>query len=446
MTAVRALVISALLLLAAGQPLPAVAGPPTLAPIVVNWPSDEPDADLNDGLCLSTPSGKCTLRAAVQHANDTPSADVILLSAGTYLLNRTGVDDTAFAGDLDIDGDLTIRGAGMHSTTIVIDSIVNERVLHVLAGNVRLEGLGLTGGYSQSAGGGIANFGALTLDHTTVFTNAAFYNGGNAAGGIYNSGQLTLTYSLVEYNAAYTFGGGLSNGGTAWIEASTFAHNTALAINGGGIHNAGVLYLVNSTISSNLSADGGSGLQNDSTGTTNAYNVTITANIANTDADAGATTDSGLTNNSGGVVNLRNSIVARNYELVGGLRYYDDCHGTLGIYGNVYFSGLGFSPPSSNVPPCTFAVEAGGWSSALVNIGAGELLPLANNGGPTPTHDLDPDSDPFNGGDANFGCLGPNGLLVTDQRGVPRVAGVRCDAGAVEHGSYWYLFIPLLLR
>jgi hypothetical protein len=415
-----------------------------LAPIVVNWPTDEIDADVSDGECLSTPSGKCTLRAAVMHANDIPSPVTIVLSAGTYVLNRTGIDDNNLGGDLDIDGDVTIRGAGMYSTTIVIDNTnVNDRVLHILAGNVRLEALGVTGGYSQNAGAGIRNEGALVLDHTRVFTNATFVPPYNAAGGIYNTGLLTMTYSLLDHNAAYTFGGGMSNSGSAWILNSTVANNTALQTFGGGIHNVGNLVLSNSTLSGNTAPDGGSALQNDSTGTTNAYNVTITANVANSDADASGN-DAGVVNNPGGVVNLRNSLVARNYELVGGLRFYDDCAGTLGIFGNVYFSPLGYSPPTTINAPCQFDLEPS--SNAYVNIGGGEILPLAANGGPTPTHDIDPGSDAYDGGDATNGCLGPNGLLAADQRGMPRVAGARCDAGAVEHGALWYLFAPLATR
>lgn len=441
----RALLVIAIMFGAAGRPAPVAAGQPALAPLVVNWPADEIDLDVNDGLCLSTPSAKCTLRAAVQHANTTPSADVILLGAGTYVLNRIGLEDYSVGGDLDISGDLTIRGVGMHSTTIVLDNTaVNDRVLQVLSGVVRLEALGITGGYSQLAGAGLANAGTLTLDHTAVFSNAAYYNGGNAAGGIYNTGQLTLTYSLVEHNGAYTFGGGLSNSGTAWIEASTLAYNTALGSNGGGIHNIGVSALLNTTLSGNASADGGSGLQNDSVGTTNAYNVTLTANVANTDADASGT-DAGVTNNPGGVVNFRNSIVARNYEAFPAFpKFYDDCHGTLGIYGNVYFVRLGLFSADPILPPCVFNVAGG--SQAFLTIQGGDLLPLADNGGPTPTHDLHPAGVAYDGADPVNGCLGPSGLLPLDQRGVPRVAGLRCDAGAVEHGSLWRLFAPLILR
>ena len=35
----------------------------------VNSTADEPDADPSNGVCSSTPSGKCTLRAAIMLAN-----------------------------------------------------------------------------------------------------------------------------------------------------------------------------------------------------------------------------------------------------------------------------------------------------------------------------------------------------------------------------------------
>ena len=55
------------------------------------------------------------------------------------------------------------------------------------------------------------------------------------------------------------------------------------------------------------------------------------------------------------------------------------------------------------------------------------LGPLADNGGPTQTHDLLAGSAALNAGDAAFA-----GDPTTDQRGLPRVANARIDIGAVE--------------
>ncbi|MCS7222228.1 MAG: choice-of-anchor Q domain-containing protein [Anaerolineae bacterium] len=65
------------------------------------------------------------------------------------------------------------------------------------------------------------------------------------------------------------------------------------------------------------------------------------------------------------------------------------------------------------------------------------LGPLQDNGGPTPTHALLPGSPAINAG-TNVGCP------PTDQRGVPRPQGPRCDIGAFERGFTVYL--PLVMR
>ena len=43
----------------------------------VNSTLDERDASPGNGTCSSTPSSKCTLRAAIQEANATPGTDTI---------------------------------------------------------------------------------------------------------------------------------------------------------------------------------------------------------------------------------------------------------------------------------------------------------------------------------------------------------------------------------
>lgn len=50
-------------------------------PIIVNSTVDEPDTAPGDGACSSTPSGFCTLRAAVMDANAAFGDDTIILPA-----------------------------------------------------------------------------------------------------------------------------------------------------------------------------------------------------------------------------------------------------------------------------------------------------------------------------------------------------------------------------
>ena len=72
------------------------------AVFTVNSTSDLPDASPGDGAC-DAGSGACTLRAAVQEANQTPGSDTINVPAGVFILTRTGADEEAsLLGDLDL--------------------------------------------------------------------------------------------------------------------------------------------------------------------------------------------------------------------------------------------------------------------------------------------------------------------------------------------------------
>ena len=68
------------------------------------------------------------------------------------------------------------------------------------------------------------------------------------------------------------------------------------------------------------------------------------------------------------------------------------------------------------------------WSCGVVGIGIGnpQLMPLANNGGPTKTHAIPHTSPAYNNG---VGCF-----PTTDQRYVPRDA--KCDVGAFEFNDF----------
>jgi hypothetical protein len=78
---------------------------------------------------------------------------------------------------------------------------------------------------------------------------------------------------------------------------------------------------------------------------------------------------------------------------------------------------------------------ANDWSCGAVGIGIGEpeLLPLANNGGPTRTHAIPHTSPAYNTG---VGCF-----PETDQRYVPRDA--KCDVGAFEFNDFTKVAITI---
>jgi CSLREA domain-containing protein len=132
-------------------------------------------------------NGNCSLREAIRAADlDEPvdvcsagsGADTIVVPAGNYQL----------LGQLSIGSDVVIRGAGREAVALVGSRLVNrtqpERVIHILRGaHVVLEGLfvrdGLPGplrpanlgGGPTADGGGILNFGTLTVVRSFVSGN-----------------------------------------------------------------------------------------------------------------------------------------------------------------------------------------------------------------------------------------------------------------------------------
>jgi Ca2+-binding RTX toxin-like protein len=157
--------------------------------------------------------------------------------------------------------------------------------------------------------------------------------------------------------------------------------------------------LTNVTISGNSAAEEGGGLVAYEPVSLN--NVTITGNTANSDGDASG--DGGGIVQAGGAITIRNSIVAGNVD---GGGEAPDCSGPVASGGhNILGSGAGCS----------------GFTGVGDLVGVDPLLgPLADNGGPTPTHALLKGSPAVDAGGTD--------CAPTDQRGLPR----NCDVGAYE--------------
>jgi len=230
----------------------------------------------------------------------------------------------------------------------------------------------------------VGNSAKLTLNNLTVANGRA----DNAGGGILNLGTLEVNNSTISGNRAGTFSGGIHNVGTLTVNNSTISGNRAGTFSG-GIHNVGTLTVNSSTISGNSAGTDNGGIGNASAGTLEVNNSTISGNSAN--------------NNAGGIGNgstatLNNTIVANNEGgNCAGLPVTDDG-------GNLEWPGN----------DCGFALSA----DPL-------LGPLTDNGGPTQTHALQPDSPAI---DAAVECPPP----ATDQRGVSRPQGDACDIGSFE--------------
>jgi hypothetical protein len=100
-----------------------------------------------------------------------------------------------------------------------------------LSGLAILQGNGYADSYPSSQGlepfdgygGGVLNFGTLTVSGCTLSGNSATAVGG---GGIDNAGTLTVSGCTLSGNTAdYDVGGGIDNAGTLMVSNSVFSSN-----------------------------------------------------------------------------------------------------------------------------------------------------------------------------------------------------------------------------
>lgn len=442
----------------AGAALAAVVGisaPATAAAIAVTTTLDEHNN-----------APPCSLREAIRSANtDLPiggcaagsGADTITLPPGTYVLSRPNdplspnPDDeqNAQTGDLDILADLSIVGTDAKST--IVDGngpALADRVFDVRTTlpNVAFSGVTIRNGNEPSGaagGGGVSNEGKAIFTDVIITGNGT----GSGGGGVSNGTGATSTFveSTISGNVAAASGGGIRNGSGA---SSTFIDTTingnTTNVSGGGVSNDGQANFTNSTVSGNAAVNEGGGIFNslpatssivNSTvsgnrtnlsgggvhgGTTTLANATVTANVADSDANG--------TGDGGGVA--ATALTARN-SIIGGNADSSPPPGVVSPDCQAVLTSQGYNLISNNTG-CTGTLGSGDKvGTAGVPVVPG-LAPLADNGGSTFTHSLRVSSPAHNAGSpAPPGGPG-DACAATDQRGVPRPQGGRCEMGAFE--------------
>jgi CSLREA domain-containing protein len=295
-------------------------------------------------------------------------------------------------------------------------------------------------------------------------TDVTMENGtaGVEAGGFFSNRTAVLTRVRVLNNrvtgglltgamAGTERGGGIASSGDLTLNDVVVDSNTMGSGNGGGIGNRGdpvanifgTLRMTNVTVSNNQSELGG-GIANGNGGTMIATNVTISGNRAVD--QPGGVVPGNVT--AGGIVNLGNATLT-NVTIA---------NNRSGVGGGLVTVGppLGSGAARTTLRATLLANNAGGNcllpSAALPitraptsdgdNISSDGscslsgpndrnntdplLESLANNGGFTPTHALRSNSPAVDA--VQGGCPPP----ATDQRGVARPQGARCDIGAFE--------------
>jgi len=232
------------------------ATPAAAKTFTVNDFGDDPDSDRGDGVCStgSVPR-KCTLRAATNEANGLPGADVIVVPAGKYDL---------LAGCLLLRDEVSIEGAGQGKT--IVDGTGNDAVFDIDAPgkNVTIMNMTIFRGVSSALqGGGVNNEASYRTDLISleIIGNAAEMGGGvfNAAGASMRIESCVIRDNLAAPPAGGAYGGGVANFGKLTIVSTTISHNHVFAqgadeASGGGIHSGGPgrLTVVRSTIAGNL--------------------------------------------------------------------------------------------------------------------------------------------------------------------------------------------------
>ena len=433
-----------------------------LAAFVVDSPNDTSDADLSDGIAMDV-SGHVTLRAAIQQANAVSGGDTITLPAGTYYLTQTGSGENAGAtGDLDILDGVTLTGAGADVT--FINGISQDRVFDVATGvPVKLAKVTITGGtagISQEDGGGIRNFGTLTLTEVALSNNTAAGGGGaivsygagstltisdstlvnNSANGplgggaIFNGSLTTITHSMLRNNSSSFNGGAIVNansGSLTLLQSTVKTNGVGLGAKGGGIYNNGVLAANYTTISGNTASDGG-GIANVNFSGTTSVTLLLTTISGNSVTNRGG----GIFNDFGATVLITDSTITANSAAaegggifrqsevkMGGSILAANSAGATGVdlYGPLF--SLGYNLIGSTLGGSGFRTDD--IQNQDPHLGA-----LQDNGGPTFTHALLSGSPAI---DANT----PNTSTTDDQRLMPRPVDANNDGTAqADIGAY----------
>jgi len=360
----------------------------------------------NDQRDVARPNGPFCDIGAFEFAPPIGPLQTLINAADTGAI--IDVPDGVYTESLTIGDDKTLRGSGPGNVVIDASNLGVSAI--TAAGDFTLDGIRVTGGDSPNNGGGIiANVAGtnINLINTVFDNNNAVLDGGaiyllngtiaasnvifsnNSAGGnggailggaasiitinaglfqsnnatalggsIYNEGTMSVVDTTIDGSDADAGGGVYNTNGSLDVDSSTFSDNNAIN-NGGAIAGAGTIDIVNSTISGNsaIGDGGGIGLTG---GTARLNNVTLAFN-----ASSGLGGPFYAEPDSVALIEFGNSLISDNTSDA------DNCGNVISLGYNLFQNAI-CQPVASDII-----------AEPLIGL-------LANNGGPTQTHALDP--------------------------------------------------------
>ena len=321
-----------------------------------------------------------------------------IYAAGTVTLVDSRVENNAVTEATDGFG-----GGVSASALEATDSTISQNSAAKTGGGVYADTVTLTDSLvdgnslsdDASRGGGVRSETTIAATRSRVSNNTA----GQSGGGLFGE-TITLVDSLVEENTVNdvaSVGGGAYGETQVIATGSTLSNNTAGQFGGGAY--AVAVTLRNSTVSGNVTVFCGGGLV---AAIISVQNSTITGNGAGDNASGGICAIA--SSKQPHSLSISNSIVHGNLGDIGTILDPVDAAGVNNIIGPV--------GGSVTLPADTIDCDP-------------QLAPLADNGGPTPTHAIASDSCALNAATNPFD-------FPTDQRGVARTVGEGTDIGAFE--------------
>ncbi len=369
-----------------------------------------------------TPTVGLTIEGAGRTLSGDDRFQTIVIEAGAVQITQLTLSESSDAGlEVRADGEVTVSDSAILGNDSGFGGILNE-------GELTLETSTVADNVNTDDGGGVANYGTMSITGTTIENNQA-RNGG----GIFNAGTLTVEGSVIQSNDAeysagidnldtltvvesHIFGnvatkdaGVYNDQGTAVIERSTINDNRA--VDGAGAYNDdGTLFIINSTLGGNQASNRGGGIENLS-GSLAVTNSTVSDNTA---ANGG-----GIHNMA--TLNLANSIVANSS---GG-----DCvtaGGTVDSQHSLLEDGANACGVSDNTNGNIVGADP-----ALAS------LALRTSSNPAPIYPLTASSPAIDKGDNALAVDETSTPLTTDQRGTgfTRIQNLLVDMGAYEAES-----------